>query len=310
MSHSAGHSAATQRTRILAFGGLLAANIAWGAGSSVSKATMTVFPPMLLSALQILIASVVLLVIQWRGNYPPILPQDRLPMAGLSVVMNIGGFIFGYVGIALSYASDISLLVIGEVIFTAFLARWLLRERIDRSRWLSIGIGALGAIILIAGSIGVNTAQAPNRVLGDILFLIDLVCCAYYTVAGGVFLQRNHTISLMTYVNVVSLVFWLPVLGYYVASGSFPAVTSAAVVGLGYQAIVTSVLCIFLSFYAVTVVGATATTIVLFVQPLVGALIGVIVLGEGVTPSRIIGAICVFASIGVSMWASLRVRPA
>lgn len=294
------------RRRVLAFAGLLLANIAWGAGSSVSKATMAVFPPMLLSALQILIASIVLLVIQWRGAYPPILRQDRWPMAWLSVVMNVGGFIFGYVGISLSYASDISLLVIGEVIFTAFLASWMLREYIDRTRWLSIGIGGVGALILIAGSIGANTAHAPNRVLGDVLFLLDLLCCAYYTVRGGVFLQRNDTISLMTYVNVVSLVFWLPVLGYYVATNQFPAVTTPAVLGLLYQAVITSVLCIFLSFYAVTVVGATATTIVLFVQPLVGALVGVFVLGEAVTTSRIIGAIGVFASIGVSMWSSLR----
>jgi drug/metabolite transporter (DMT)-like permease len=159
---------------------------------------------------------------------------------------------------------------------------------------------------LIAGSIGVNTAQAPNRLLGDVLFLLDLLCCAYYTVRGGVFLQRNDTISLMTYVNVVSMLFWVPVLAWYVWSGQFPVVTTPALLGLLYQAVVTSVVCIFLSFYAVTVVGATATTVVMFVQPLVGALIGVLVLGEAVTPSRVVGAIGIFASIAVSMYASSR----
>jgi drug/metabolite transporter (DMT)-like permease len=289
-----------------AYLGLLVANIAWGAGASVSKATMAVFPPALLSALQIAIASVVLLVIQWRGKYPAILPQDRWPMAGLSVVMNVAGFILGYVGIALSLASDISLLVIGEVIFTAFLARWLLREHIDKARWLSIFVGGVGAVILITGSLGHNTATAPNRVLGGVLFLLDLLCCAYYTVRGGVFLARNNTVSMMTYVNVVSMFFWGPVLVYYIASGQFPVVTTASVIGLLYQALVTSVLCIFLSFYAVKIIGATATTIVLFVQPLVGALVGVLVLGDPVTLSRIIGAVFVFGSIGISMRAQLR----
>ncbi|MFM2308590.1 MAG: hypothetical protein RLY87_710 [Chloroflexota bacterium] len=289
-----------------AYLGLLVANIAWGAGASVSKATMAVFPPALLSALQIAIASIVLLVIQWRGKYPAILPQDRWPMAGLSVVMNVAGFILGYVGIALSLASDISLLVIGEVIFTAFLARWLLREHIDKARWLSILVGGVGAVILITGSLGHNTATAPNRVLGGVLFLLDLLCCAYYTVRGGVFLARNNTVSMMTYVNVISMFFWGPVLVYYIASGQFPVVTTASVIGLLYQALVTSVLCIFLSFYAVKIIGATATTIVLFVQPLVGALVGVLVLGDPVTLSRIIGAVFVFGSIGVSMRAQLR----
>ena len=289
-----------------AYFGLLVANIAWGAGASVSKATMAVFPPALLSALQIAIASVVMLAIQWRGKYPAIQPQDRWPMAGLSVVMNVAGFILGYVGIALSLASDISLLVIGEVIFTAFLARWLLREQIHRARWISIAIGAVGAVILITGSVGHNTTSAPNRVLGDILFLLDLLCCAYYTVRGGVFLARNNTVSMMTYVNVVSMIFWGPVLIYYIVSGQFPAVTTASILGLLYQTLVTSVLCIFLSFYAVKVIGATATTIVLFVQPLVGAFIGVLILGDPITSSRIVGALFVFGSICLSMRAQLR----
>ncbi|MFN7472511.1 MAG: DMT family transporter, partial [Roseiflexaceae bacterium] len=231
--------------KTLAYIGLIVANIAWGAGASVSKVTLEVFPPVLLSALQIVVASAVLFVIQWRGGYPPILSQDRWPMIGLSMVMNVGGFILGYVGIALSLASDISLLVIGEVLFTALLARWLLREHIDRARWLSLAVGAVGAVILITGAIGNTTAAAPNRVLGGILFLLNLLCCAYYTVRGGVFLARNDTVSMMTYVNLASLVVWAPILLYYMVTGQFPTVTTASVIGLLYQSLVTSVLCIF-----------------------------------------------------------------
>jgi drug/metabolite transporter (DMT)-like permease len=292
--------------KTLAYIGLIVANIAWGAGASVSKATMAVFPPALLSALQIAIASVVLLVIQRRGGYPAVRKQDRWPMVGLSMVMNVAGFLLGYVGIALSLASDISLLVIAEVVFTALLARWLLREHIDRARWLSLAVGAVGAVILITGSIGNNTATAPNRVLGGVLFLLDLLCCAYYTVRGGVFLARNDTVGMMTYVNLVSLVVWVPVLLYYLVTGQFPTVTTASVVGLLYQSLVTSVLCIFLSFYAVKVIGATATTIVLFVQPLFGALIGVTILGDPITSSGIVGAVCVFGAIAMSMRSQLR----
>jgi drug/metabolite transporter (DMT)-like permease len=89
-------------------------------------------------------------------------------------------------------------------------------------------------------------------------------------------------------------------------TGQFPTVTTASVIGLLYQSLVTSVLCIFLSFYAVKVIGATATTIVLFVQPLFGALIGVTMLGDPITSSGIIGAVCVFGSIAMSMRSQLR----
>lgn len=295
-----------KRQTVFAYAGLLFANICWGAGATVAKVTIQTFPPLLLSALQMLIATIILVIIQWRGGYPTIRPADRWPMAGLGIVMNVAGFIFGYIGIAWSLPSDISLLVIGEVIFTAILAYWLLKEHIVQARWVSLLVGTIGVVILLQNSHGNNTASAPNRLMGDLLFLADMLCCAYYTVQGGVFLTRNHTVSLMTYVNAVSLVFWGPVLIWYIASGQFPVVSTASIIGLVYLAVITSVVCIFLSFYAVTVIGATATTIVLFVQPLVGMLLGFFVMDDPITTVLLVGAVCVFASIALSMRASLR----
>jgi len=289
---------------VMAYIGLIVANICWGTGAAVSKVTLTTLPAPLLSALQIGIATAVLLIIQRRGNYPAILASDRWPMVWLSVVMNVAGFLFGYVGIALSQASDISLLVIGEVIFTALLAHWMLREHINRLRWMSLIIGSIGAIILIVGAIGRNSQSAPNRILGDLLFLVDMACCAYYTVQGGVFLQRNHTVSMMTFVNAASLVFWVPVLVWYIASGQFPVLTSASIIGLLYMALVMGVACVFLSFYAVKIIGATATTVGLFIQPLVGAVVGVFVIGDAITTSLITGAIVVLLAISLSVVSS------
>jgi len=292
------------RQATLAYIGLIVANICWGTGAAISKATLTTLPAPLLSALQICIASLVLLIIQRRGNYPAILVGDRWPMVGLSVVMNVAGFLFGYVGIALSQASDISLLVIGEVIFTALLAHWMLREHINRLRWVSLIVGTLGAVVLIVGAIGHNSQSAPNRILGDVLFLADMACCAYYTVRGGEFLQRNHTVSMMTFVNVASLVFWVPVLVWYVWSGQFPVLTSASIIGLLYMALGAGVACVFLSFYAVKIIGATATTVGLFIQPLVGAVVGVFVVGDTITASLVSGAIIVMIAISLSVVAS------
>jgi drug/metabolite transporter (DMT)-like permease len=80
---------------VMAYIGLIVANICWGTGAAVSKVTLTTLPAPLLSALQIGIATAVLLIIQRRGNYPAILASDRWPMVWLSVVMNVAGFLFG-----------------------------------------------------------------------------------------------------------------------------------------------------------------------------------------------------------------------
>jgi len=67
---------------------------------------------------------------------------------------------------------------------------------------------------------------------------------------------------------------------------------------------VMGVACVFLSFYAVKIIGATATTVGLFIQPLVGAVVGVFVIGDAITTSLITGAIVVLLAISLSVVSS------
>jgi drug/metabolite transporter (DMT)-like permease len=109
---------------------------------------------------------------------------------------------------------------------------------------------------------------------------------------------------MMTFVNVASLVFWVPILAWYVWSGQFPVLTSASIIGLLYMALGAGVACVFLSFYAVKIIGATATTVGLFIQPLVGAVVGVFVMDDAITASLVSGAIIVMIAISLSVVAS------
>ena len=54
-------------------------------------------------------------------------------------------------------------------------------------------------------------------------------CGAIYTVLGARLARRYTPLAVLTLANAGSLVVWLPILGWYVFSGRFPALSWAAI---------------------------------------------------------------------------------
>ena len=198
----------------LAMLGMIVACILWGSSHAVAKTALNEAPPFLLAALRLCIAAPILILIQVSTRRPAIHTQDRWPLVRLSMIGIVASFILAYTGIRLTLSSDRSLMIVGEVIFTAIFAYFLLRERITRNRLIGLLVGTAGVVILITGAAGQNTETAPNRLLGNILVLGCLACESYYTVRGAAYLERNNSISMLAWVNTASLVVWIPVLAY------------------------------------------------------------------------------------------------
>jgi drug/metabolite transporter (DMT)-like permease len=287
-------------SRTWAIAGMILACILWGSSHAIAKAALDTVPPFLLGALRIAITVPTLSLIFVLTKRRPVATTDRWPMARLSMIGVVASFIFGYSGINLTLSSDASLLIIGEVIFTAILAYALLHERIERNRLIGIIVGAIGAVILMGGSLGENTETAPNRFLGNLLFLACLACESYYTVRGGVFLQRNDSISMMLLVNTISLIVWIPIIVWYVVSGQFPVFDTMTLLSTIYLALIPSVLCYFLWFTAVKHVGATVAAVALLFQPVVGALLGITLMGDPITITFIVGGALIIGALVIT----------
>jgi len=284
----------------LAMLGMILACILWGSSHAVMKTALNETPPFLLAALRLCMAAPLLVLIQLTTRRPAIHTADRWPLVRLSMIGIVASFVLAYTGIKLTLSSDSSLLIVGEVIFTAVFAYLLLRERITRNRMIGLLVGTAGAIILITGAAGNNTETAPNRLLGNILVLGCLACESYYTVRGAAFLERNDSISMLAWVNTASLIVWVPVLGYYAYTGELAQVSPSAWGASVYMALVTSILCYFLWFTGVRIVGATVAAVALLFQPLVGAVVGIQVMGDPITLTFIVGGVLVIGALLIS----------
>lgn len=280
---------------------LAIANIIWGASHAVGKVATDSFDPILLAGLRVVIATGIF----WGLRITRIAPAEVIPgrqrgqLAALGLVAVAAAQMLDYSGLALTTATDSSLMIIGEVIFTAILAVVIAKEHLGWQRAIGLGVGIVGVVVLTLGG-APNSEYAPNRALGNTLVLGALFCEALFTVIGASIAQRYHPLTVMRWTYTGSLVIWVPVIVYHVAMGIFPSVSWEAWLAVAYVAVFTSVISYFLWFWVLRSAGSSLGAISLFIQPVVGACLGLFVLREPSSPGLYVGAALIFVALGLA----------
>src|SRR5262249_23252494 len=287
---------------------LVFANILWGSSYVVAKVALEEVPPPLLGALRIILASALLwpiLIWRVRAGAPrgwrliePMASGDGLRLAALGLLGVGASYLLDYWGISLSTATDASLMIIGEVIFTALLAAVLAGERVGYRKRLGIVVGIAGVLILVLGNAPAEGSQGGwARAFGDALILACLLCESTYTVLGASLARKYQPLTVLTLANSGSLLIWLPILTWYIAMGRFPSLSLGAIAGVVYLAGVTSALCYLIWFSVLRIAASSVAAVSLFVQPLVGSLLGLALLGDPLTAALLAGAGLIFSAL-------------
>ena len=318
--------------RKLAIALLVFANVMWGSSYAVAKVALEELPPPLLGALRITLASCMIwLALLWQSRRPALRPasekntlpisfspsvkgeengrevkqhtniprRDALKMLSLGFLGLAIDYLLAYWGVSLSTATDASLMIIGEVIFTTLLSVWLLGEQLSHRKLLGIATGIVGVVTLVLGSVGSDASGASGlaRAAGDLLILGGLLGASFYGVLGTGLSRKYRPLRMLGYAYTGAMLLWAPLLVWYIVSGTFPAISGRAILGVIYLAVVTSFICQLVWFHVLRYTGANTGAITLFVQPLVGSLLGLVVLREPLTHALIVGGALIFAAL-------------
>jgi drug/metabolite transporter (DMT)-like permease len=296
-------------SRALALGVLLLTNAVWGTSYAVAKVALAEIPAPLLGALRITIASTVLwavlLTLARRDRpvalEPPPLPpaRDALRLAGLGLLGVSANALLGTWGISLTTATDASLMIVGEVIFTVLLAALLAGERLGRRRGLGIGVGIVGVVVLVGGSAGPadELVTAGARAAGNLLILTGLFFESAYSVLGAKLARAYRPLAVLALSFGGSLLVWLPLLAAYGSAGRLAGISLAAWGGVLYLALITSAAGYLIWFAVLRHAGASLGAISLLAQPLVGATVGIGLLGDPAGPATVLGGSLIVACL-------------
>jgi drug/metabolite transporter (DMT)-like permease len=284
---------------------LIASNVIFAGAYVSGKFGLTTLSPVTLNALRFVLASALLAPIVWRERRQlrRMSRADAVTLAGISIL----GFVFNklleYEGVNLSTASDSALLISGETIFTAGLAWIVLRERASwlRGALLALGLGGTYLIVErgIMPHIVTGNGMLDLRIIGDALFVLSLAFEAVASITSKRLTGRFSPLFVTAVTVVGSLTLWLPAGAWDIGAHGL-RLTWLSFGGVVYLAVMTAV-GYFLWFAGLQLIEGSAAAATLFVQPLVGTLLAVVVLHDRLSIFMFLGGLCILISVwGIS----------
>lgn len=270
----------------------------WGSTYLAIKIGIDYWPPVLLASVRNLVAcaAVVLVLVAaaiiWRR--PSTLPGLRRWWAP-AVFAVLQGTAFALIFWAERFISSgqTAVLISMNPIFTLPLARWWLRERIRRHHYAAVLLGAVGVALATtvregAGFEGSGTMRiaAQGAVLGAAFcYAFSLLFSRKYMSGDKYVNTAIHLGTSAGYLFLLSLLMDPP--------GADIDFGLPGVLAMLYLAIPGSAVAYWVLFYLIENLGPVEVSYVTMVNPVVGVLLGVLVLSEPLTWTIILGTVAV-----------------
>jgi Predicted permeases len=284
---------------------LLALTVLFWAGNSIAGRAMAgAISPLALSFLRWSTALLLVTPFAWRGlkaDAPELLRRWRTVLAlSLTGVTSFGVLL--YFGLHTTTALN-SILLQAAIPPLVMLMAWAaFGERTGRAEVVGVALSLLGVVAVITRGRPwdlVRLALNP----GDGLILIGVVLYAVYSLL----LRRRPAVaplSLLWATFAVSALVLAPAYLADLAFGHPPPFSARAAAGVAYVAIFPSFLAYLFYNRGIELIGAGRASQFLHLQPVFGALLAVLLLGERFQPFHAAGFALIGAGIGLSAWAA------
>jgi drug/metabolite transporter (DMT)-like permease len=285
-------------------------NALWAGTYAAGKLALGQLSWIELNALRFSLATLLLTPVLWRGRRVIVRelahPRSLWTLARLVLLGFVLNKAFEYAGLGFSTASDVALLIATESLFTALLSWVFLRERVTRGGVIALMVGLAGDYLVVERGV-VPSLGGPSgapHVLGGLLVVAALLCEAGYTVGGKASLGRLPPLLLVGVSIVGSLVIWLPAAALNVVRTGWPHITPAGLLAVCYTAALATVAGYWMWFRALSVVDASLAASFLFIQPLLGTGLAMLLLHESLSWATLTGGALIVLSLGLVAWST------
>jgi drug/metabolite transporter (DMT)-like permease len=252
----------------------LAASAIWGGMYVVSRMVLEVIPPLPLVAIRMLISAMAIFVLFL------VLRRDvRLPKAAWFrvVVMGVVGYVVSisaqFIGTKLAGAALGSLITTASPLFTVAIAALFGLEKVPPRAWLGLGLGMV-AVYLLSGFAG------GGDVTGALWLVLAALTWGVLGVVGGQTVARLDAFAVTAWASLIGFVGTLAIMPLEPAPIRFEAISMLVVLGVLYLGLVSTAMAFALWVYGVSRAGSVLSGIAFFAQPVVGSLLGAVVLRE------------------------------
>ncbi|MFJ5671281.1 DMT family transporter [Bacillus safensis] len=271
----------------------IAASI-WGGMYVVVKVTVAVVPPLELVWMRYAVAGVVLVCTIWRLGYSFRLDKKDIPLVVMiGLIGNFLSIVTQEIGTMYTSAQMGAVITSATPAFMVLFAFFLLKEAMTVRKFASILLATAGVWLMI-GPVEVQT----DEFIGG----LSLVIAAFTWALMSVLLKRvpgkYPQVVTTTYAIIIAFIVLTPPALFRLPHLDVEQMARPEIWGgILYLGIISTALAFFLWNRGLQLMDASSGGLFFFFQPIVGAALGWLLLGEEMGIRSFIGILCIFAGV-------------
>ena len=277
---------------------LIACNTMWALQFTCIKLTQAQVGPYFTVWCPMLFAAILLVPFVWKDlrrgkkfvkDIPVFIPLALLGAFPAQVLMTWGT--------QYSLASNAAILTLSLPVITALFAFFMLKEKMNRIRWISFIVAIVGVILCSTGDVK-QMNFGSKYALGNLLIFLAILGNAYYNVGIKKIAEKYSEMELVFYTYLIMVVLLTPLVWYYEQDtfGRISSFTQQTWIGMSLLTLFHNFLSMLLFFKALKMLDAIQVALSNYLITFIGLPIAAIWLGETLNPLAIAGGIMVLAS--------------
>ncbi len=277
---------------------LVACNTMWALQFTCIKLTQDQVGPYFTVLGPMFLATVLLVPFVWKDlkngkkflkDIPQFIPLALLGVFPAQVLMTWGT--------QYSLASNAAILTLALPVITAVFAFFMLKEKMNKIRWVSFIIAIVGVILCSTGDIK-QMSFGSKYAIGNLLIFLAILGNSYYNVGIKKIADRYTEMELVFYTYILMVILLTPLVLYYEPDifARIPSFTSQTWIGMSLLTFFHNFLSMILFFKALKVLDAIQVALSNYLITFIGLPVAAIWLGEKLNTAAIIGGIMVFVS--------------
>ncbi len=274
-----------------------------------AKLGVTAVPPLELSTMRFVVASVVLVAACaiTRTRIP--LHRWR-PIAAAAACGVVGFNTLAFVGLTLTPASDSALIIPTTIPVATALFATLIRERLTSRKLLGFAIATVGAALVIVGGQQDGTGSSASRLGGDLMELGAATAWAASLTIGAFVLRTETVLGYVTLMVLIGTAALIPLGGLQQGYRDVPAWRAETWLAAGFLGVFSTAIAFVLFFWAVHRFGPSLAAMVTYLTPVATLVLAVFILAEQPVPLQLAGGVVIVIGVRVAARRSGAALPA
>lgn len=282
------------------FLGALAAVAIWGASPFATAIAGRSIPPELIAGLRTALAGVILLPLVVKFSHA--FPVDRTGRAELII-----GAVFGFaiyplilsIGVLKTSVTHASIVLAAAPIFTGILTFSITRNW-PKTLWWIGSLVAIGGVATLMAWRGSTHIGSPATILGDTLVLLSVLCASVGYVYGGRSAARIGQWPATAWSIAIGALAFAPFVVPGAVKFDWSTTAPSDVLALLFLVLFVTIAGYALWFQALAMAGAQRIAPLQFLQPVVGAALAAIWLGEALSVAGVSAMVLILSGVWLS----------